>query len=169
MATTAPALICPQGHGPGVAGSRFCTFCGASLVAATSSGKAPLAPGQPVPANPVAAQPANGGWQPVNTGPAQANTAAPAPNSPAAPWQPAPATSTQPPPGAPWQPPARSTTTQAPPAVSTPTQVPASLATKQPSPCKVCGNTGAGLSEDTLVCAECGWLRPLLPGYTLDR
>jgi len=168
MATTAPALICPQGHGPGVAGSRFCTFCGASLVAATSSGKAPLAPGQPVPANPTAAQPANGGWQPVNTGPAQANSAAPAPNSPAAPWQPAPATSTQPPPGAPWQPPARSTTAQAPPAVSTPAQVPASLATKQP-PCKTCGNTGAGLSEDTLVCAECGWLRPLLPGYTLDR
>jgi Zn-dependent protease with chaperone function len=47
--------------------------------------------------------------------------------------------------------------------------VPASLATKQPPPCKVCGNTGAGLSEETLVCAECGWLRPLLPGYTLDR
>ena len=172
MATTAPALICPQGHGPGVAGSRFCTFCGASLVAATSSGQSPVAPGQPVPANPVAAQQATGGWQPVNTGPAQANSAAPAPNSPAAPWQPAPATSTQPPPGAPWQPPARSTTAQAPPAVSTPTQVPANLppiSTKQPPPCKVCGNTGAGLSEDTLVCAECGWLRPLLPGYTLDR
>ena len=168
MATTAPALICPQGHGSGVAGSRFCTFCGASLVAATSSGQAPVAPGQSVPANPVAAQPANGGWQPVNSGPAQANSAAPAPNSPAAPWQPAPATSTQPPPGAPWQPPARSTTAQAPPAVSTPTQVPASLATKQ-APCKTCGNTGAGLSEETLVCAECGWLRPLLPGYTLDR
>jgi predicted Zn finger-like uncharacterized protein len=36
-------------------------------------------------------------------------------------------------------------------------------------PCKVCGGTGAGLSDDTIVCPECSWLRPLLPGYTLDR
>jgi Zn-dependent protease with chaperone function len=170
MATTAPALTCPQGHGPGVAGSRFCTFCGATLVAPTPSGHAPLAPGQAVPANPAAAQPANAGWQPVNTGPAQAKPAVPASIPAAPPWQPAPATSTQPPPGAPWQPPARSTTAQAPPAVSTP--APAHLppiSTNQPPPCKVCGNTGAGLSENVMVCAECAWLRPLVPGYTLDR
>jgi Zn-dependent protease with chaperone function len=166
MATAAPALICPQGHGPGVAGSRFCTFCGATLVAPTFSGQA-------VPANPAVAQPANASqWQPVNTGPAQAHPAAPAPMPPTAPWQPAPATPTQPPPGAPWQPPAGSTTAQAPPAVSTPAAAathPAPISTKQPPPCKVCGNTGAGLSEETIVCSECGWLRPLLPGYTLDR
>src|ERR1700677_2762273 len=113
MATTAPALICPQGHGPGIAGSRFCTFCGATLVAPTSSG-------QQFPANPAAAQPASGGWQPVNTGSAQAKPAVPTSISAAPQWQPAPATSTQPPPGAPWQPPAASTTAQAPPAVSTP-------------------------------------------------
>lgn len=71
MATIAPPLICPQGHGPGVPGSRFCTFCGATLVA-------PLAPGQPVPTSPATAPPpANGGWQPVNTGPAQAMPAGP--------------------------------------------------------------------------------------------
>jgi predicted Zn finger-like uncharacterized protein len=35
--------------------------------------------------------------------------------------------------------------------------------------CKVCGGTGAGLSDDTVICTECSWLRPLLPGYTLDR
>ena len=166
MATAAPALICPQGHGPGVAGSRFCTFCGATLVV-------PLAPGQAVPANPAVAQPANASqWQPVNTGPAQANAAAPASMPPKAPWQPPPATSTQPPPGAPWQPPAGSTTAQAPPAVSAPASAPANpapISTKQAPACKVCRNTGAGLSEDTIVCPECGWLRPLLPGYTLDR
>jgi Zn-dependent protease with chaperone function len=165
MATTAPALICPQGHGPGVAGSRFCTFCGATLVV-------PLAPGQAVPANPAVAQPANASqWQRVNTGPAQANPAAPAPMPPTVPWQSAPATSTQPPAGAQWQPPARSTT-QAPPAVSAPAPAPANpapIATKQPPPCKLCGNTGAGLSENVMVCTECAWLRPLLPGYTLDR
>jgi Zn-dependent protease with chaperone function len=172
MATIAPALICPQGHGPGVAGSRFCTFCGATLVPPTSSGQAPLAPEQPVPANPAIAQPANGGWQPVNTGPAQAVPPAPAPKPSTAPWQPAPATSTQPPPGSSWQPPAGSTTAQAPPAVSTPAAAPANAApitTKQPPTCKVCRNTGAGLSEDVLICAECAWLRPLVPGYTLDR
>jgi Zn-dependent protease with chaperone function len=173
MATTAPALICPQGHGPGVAGSRFCTFCGASLVAATSSGQAPLAPGQPVPANPTVAQPANASqWQPVNTGPTPATPSTPVQTPRTAPWQPAPATSTQPPPGAPWQPPAGSTTAQAHPAVSTPVAASANLppiSGKQPPPCKVCGNTGAGLSEETLVCSECGWLRSLVPGYTLDR
>jgi Zn-dependent protease with chaperone function len=166
MATTAPALICPQGHGPGVAGSRFCTFCGATLVAPTSSGQA-------VPANPAVAQPANASqWQPVNTGPAHATPTAPAAMPPAAPWQPAPATSTQPPPGAPWQPPARSTTAEAPPAVSVPAASPANpapISTKQPLPCKVCRNTGAGLGEETVICPECGWLRPLVPGYTLDR
>src|SRR5580698_560547 len=170
MATTAPALTCPQGHGPGVAGSRFCTFCGATLVAPTPSGHAPLAPGQAVPANPAAAQPANAGWQPVNTGPAQAKPAVPASIPAAPPWQPAPATSTQPPPGAPWQPPAGSTTAQAPPAVSTPAPAPLPpISTKQPPPCKVCGNTGAALGENVMVCAECAWLRPLVPGYTLDR
>ena len=175
MATAAPALICPQGHGPGVAGSRFCTFCGATLAAPASSGQAPLAPGHTVPANPAAAQPANGGWQPVNTGPAQSNPAAPAPMPPTAPWQPAPATSTQPPAGAQWQPPARSTIAQAPPAVSTPAPAPANpapvstISTKQPPACKVCRNTGAGLGEETVICPECGWLRPLVPGYTLDR
>jgi Zn-dependent protease with chaperone function len=171
MATTAPALICPQGHGPGVAGSRFCTFCGASLVVATPSGKAPLAPGPGVPANPAVAQPANGGWQPVNAGPAQPNPATPASNPPTAPWQAPPATSTQPPAGAPWQP-APVSTARAIPAAPAQTPAPvqaAPIATKQLPPCKICGNTGAGLSEETIVCSECGWLRPLLPGYTLDR
>jgi predicted Zn finger-like uncharacterized protein len=42
-------------------------------------------------------------------------------------------------------------------------------ATNQQPVCKVCGGTGAGLSADTVICPECSWLRPLLPGYTLDR
>jgi Zn-dependent protease with chaperone function len=165
MATTAPALICPQGHGPGIAGSRFCTFCGATLITPTSAGQA-------VPANPTIAQPtAASQWQPVNTGPAQTVPTAPARTPPAVPWQQAPATSTQPPAGAQWQPPARSTT-QAPPTVSAPVPAPANpapITTKQPPACKVCRNTGAGLGEETVICPECGWLRPLVPGYTLDR
>ena len=156
MATTALPLICPQGHGPGVSGSRFCTFCGTQLVMAS-------APVQPASANPVATQPpAAGQWQPVNTGPAQA--------TPAPQWQPAPATTTQPPPGPQWQPAPGSTgsTAQALPAGPAPVQA-APSAQNQLLPCKVCGGTGAGLSDDTIVCPECSWLRPLLPGYTLDR
>ena len=152
MATTAaPSLICPQGHGPGVPGSRFCTFCGTLLVT-------PSAQAQPVPANPVAAQPpVAGGWQSVN--------AVPAPATPPPGWQPAPATSTQPPVAPQWQ---SAPTVAAQPLP--PGAIPAaSSAANQPIPCKVCGNTGAGLGEDVLVCPECGWLRPLLPGYKLDR
>jgi Zn-dependent protease with chaperone function len=43
------------------------------------------------------------------------------------------------------------------------------IAANQQSICKVCGGTGAGLSDDTVICTECSWLRPLLPGYKLDR
>jgi Zn-dependent protease with chaperone function len=39
----------------------------------------------------------------------------------------------------------------------------------QPIVCKVCGGTGEGLSPAENICAECGWLRPLVPGYKLDR
>jgi len=150
MATTALPLICPQGHGPGVSGSRFCTFCGATLVAAA-------APGQPVTGNPAVAPPAAGGWQPVNTGPP--------PATPPPGWQPAPATSTQPQPAAPqWQ----SAPTAAQPLP--PGAIPAaSTAANQQVVCKVCGGAGAGLNADTVICPECSWLRPLLPGYTLDR
>jgi Zn-dependent protease with chaperone function len=45
----------------------------------------------------------------------------------------------------------------------------AAVAANQQSVCKVCGGSGAGLSADTVICTECSWLRPLLPGYKLDR
>jgi predicted Zn finger-like uncharacterized protein len=157
MATIAPPLICPQGHGPGVPGSRFCTFCGTVLVA-------PLAPGQPVPANPIAtAPPPAAGWQPVNTGPAQPTAASQ--------WQSAPTTAIQPPAAPQWQP---APVASVPPPSSGPIPAPtpaqaAPVAQNQPVPCRTCGNTGTGLGEDVLVCPECSWLRPLLPGYKLDR
>jgi Zn-dependent protease with chaperone function len=165
MATIAPPLICPQGHGPGVPGSRFCTFCGTVLVA-------PLAPAQSAPANPAqpiaTAPPAASGWQPVNNGPAQATTAAPAQATAAPQWQSAPATAIQPPQ---WQP---APVAPVPPPSSGPIPAPSStqaapIVANQPVPCKTCHNTGAGLGDDVLVCPECSWLRPLLPGYKLDR
>ena len=159
MATIAAPLICPQGHGPGVPGSRFCTFCGTSLVAPTSSGQAPLAPEQPAPANPLAAQaPTAGGWQPVNAGPAQSTPTV-------QPWQPAPTAATPPPPASQWQPAPGSTVQPFPPGA-----IPAaSSAANQQPVCKVCGGTGAGLKAEDVICTECNWLRPLLPGYQLDR
>ena len=92
MATTALPLICPQGHGPGIPGSRFCNWCGTLLVP-------PLAPGQPTP------------------------------------------------------------TASAPP----------SYLSSLPSVCNLCGGNGVRLALTEDVCAQCGWLRPLLPGYQLDR
>jgi Zn-dependent protease with chaperone function len=94
MATTAPPLTCPQGHGPGIPGSRFCNSCGMELAAA-------FAPIQPLPAAPAAA---------------------PAP----------------------------------------------SVASQLPG-CKQCGGGGVRLESAEVICAECGWLRPLLPDYKLDR
>ena len=86
--TVVGPLICPQGHGPGVPGSRFCTMCGSGLVA-----EAATAP------------------QPV---------------------------------GAP-------------------------LAGTGHPPCQVCGGNGAGLSAAEIVCPGCAWLRPLVPGYQMDK
>ena len=42
-------------------------------------------------------------------------------------------------------------------------------ASTQPAVCQLCGGNGVRLSPDENVCAQCGWLRPLLPGYQLDR
>lgn len=88
--TVVGPLVCPQGHGPGVPGSRFCTMCGGELVAESAATPHPVVVGAPLAAN----------GKPL---------------------------------------------------------------------CKVCGGSGAGLGAAEIVCHECGWLRPLLPGYTMDK
>ena len=140
MVTTATALICPQGHGPGVPGSRFCTFCGVPLV----NGVAPngVAPGQPEATGAVTAPMAAAAGQPVAGAPAA---------MPAAQWQPVAAQPVQPMP-------------------AVPVAAPAPAATAQGARvCGVCGGNGAGLAAALDVCPECAWLRPLLPGYQLER
>ncbi len=134
MATTTAALICPQGHGPGNQGTRFCTWCGTQLVP-------PLAPGQQPPVVPV---------QP----PLQVSVqVAPVP-------QPIPPLQTQPVVAAqqfsPVQPP--------PAAFVVPVPAPAIA-----SACTLCGGEGARLNPQDEVCTQCSWLRPLYPGYQLDR
>ena len=47
--------------------------------------------------------------------------------------------------------------------------VPPPNAGSPPSVCKLCGGNGVRLSLAENVCTQCGWLRPLFPGYQLDR
>jgi predicted Zn finger-like uncharacterized protein len=47
--------------------------------------------------------------------------------------------------------------------------VPPSPAITPPTVCKLCGGNGDRLGPDEIVCSECGWLRPLFPGYHLER
>ncbi len=34
--------------------------------------------------------------------------------------------------------------------------------------CYTCGGNGQGLADKTIICKECSWLRPLIPGYQVD-
>lgn len=34
--------------------------------------------------------------------------------------------------------------------------------------CYTCGGNGQNLNEKTIICKECNWLRPLVPGYRVD-
>jgi|ERR1700752_807449 len=35
--------------------------------------------------------------------------------------------------------------------------------------CNTCGGFGEGLKPNAIICEECSWLRPLVPGYQLDN
>jgi len=37
-----------------------------------------------------------------------------------------------------------------------------------PGYCSTCGGDGSGLAANRVVCPECRWLRPLVPGYQVD-
>lgn len=39
----------------------------------------------------------------------------------------------------------------------------------QPILCRTCGGFGEGLPAKTVMCKECRWLRPLVPGYAVDN
>ncbi|MBS1794287.1 MAG: M48 family metallopeptidase [Acidobacteria bacterium] len=48
---------------------------------------------------------------------------------------------------------------------------PVQYAPIQPAPapsCRTCGGDGRGLAPKMLVCPECRWLRPLVPGYAVE-
>ncbi len=164
MATTAAALICPHGHGPGLPGTGFCTLCGTRLVEAVAGPVipaqgpgveqvAPAASAQVVadPAAIATADAAQGGWQPVATGAV--------PNMTAASAAPVSASATPAP-----TPVAAGATTVAGAQASAP-----GIQNNGAQACKVCGGDGAKLGADADICVDCGWLRPLMPGYQLDK
>ena len=133
--TVVGPLVCPQGHGPGVPGSRFCTTCGSGLVAeAQATAPQPVAMGAPLQPMAVGAP-----LQPMVIGTAPQTVAM------GAPLQPMVA-------GAPQ-----------------PVAMGATHGAASHPPCKVCGGNGAGLSAAEIVCPGCEWLRPLTPGYQMDR
>jgi len=157
MATPGIALICPQGHGAGVSGAQFCTSCGVRLVDGATPGPTAAAPLEPQPVAASTPQPVA-----IAAAIAQPAPAETSPAMPAAEWQPV-AVQGQAVAVAVPQPLAQAnpeTHAEAPPA---PINIPATKS------CKLCGGSGVGLNAAEDVCPECAWLRPLLPGYRIDR
>lgn len=136
-------IVCRNGHQQPAPTPRFCIHCGTTLDAAR--------PGQPPPAPP------GGGQQPAAP-PQQHRPPQPPPQYPQQlgpqnlqphyPYNHQPHVQTyQPPPPQPAYYPQ-----PAPPPVT----------------CYACGGYGQGLAAGKVVCKDCGWLRPLAPGYRID-
>ncbi|MCB1022751.1 MAG: M48 family metalloprotease [Acidobacteria bacterium] len=153
--------ICSNGHRQPEAGSRFCIYCGAPILVGQN------------PQNQAAPQTPNS--QAPNQGPVDRNRAQIVP----------PIKSTQTPaPNYPQQPNARAqhhrqnqqqfnpNPPQQPhrPVVS-PQQAyiqPQAPVIGNISACYTCGGNGQKLDPKTVICSECHWLKPLVPGYRVD-
>jgi Zn-dependent protease with chaperone function len=131
-------VICPNGHQQPNSNARFCIYCGTPLNVQPVQQQGFV----PSPINPnpqVQNQPVQN--QPVNNQPVQPN------NWPAQTFQP------QPPVVVP---------------AFNPQPVQAMVPVNQVKLCGTCGGEGKTLSEKTLICRECKWLRPLAPGYGIN-
>jgi Zn-dependent protease with chaperone function len=139
-------LFCPNGHGGAApAGVRFCGECGAPFVPAPSTN--PFNASTPAPGT----IPATGYPQPMAPPPGYPQPMAPM-QPPSAPGYPQ---SGQPPIGYPQQ---TAPMPGRPPYAAVPVPV---------SVCTTCGGDGSRLPDETLVCPQCRWLRPLAQGYSL--
>ena len=140
MSSPQTAVCCPNGHPQPLASSKFCIYCGERVQLPSI----PAAAERPVPAGPL--NPPGGVPQDL--------PAAPTPT-----WlAPAVAAATSP---------APTTMTTA---VPVPTFGPriAGKAAAAPGCCSRCGGDGVHLPADRVVCPDCRWLRPLVPGYQVD-
>lgn len=143
-------LYCPNGHGTWPQGAaRFCLRCGVTLmVSAPQQPMPPTAqqPTQPTPQQlttaqqpmPQSAMPASGGANPAFNNAPAQNIA---PNI---------------------------TPMVAPPPSSAPAMVNMNIGVQFAPQCPCCGGAGQLLNPKFTVCPQCGWLRPLAHGYTVD-
>ena len=159
-------VICRNGHQQPVSNSKFCIYCGTPLNNSPVNSPAQtnqnqvrnnqpnqfpanhqtaVQPPAQVPVQPIQQPPVNQNYQPQNL-PNQ-NHQQQQPNN---------------------QPPQHNQNYQ-----QTPSQ-PAQYIQQQPAQiiraleCYTCGGNGQGLAEKTIICKECSWLRPLVPGYRVD-
>lgn len=130
---------CQNGHQQNVAGSKFCVHCGQPLKILNFQAKY-----NPAQNNMAFNQP------PVNPQPFVPPDQQPYNQSFRQSPNPLPQ-SFQPPTAMPYYPP-----------------TPTPHLTIQSMSCHTCGGNGQGLSEKTIICRECNWLRPLFPGYQID-
>ena len=145
--------ICRNGHQQPVSDSRFCIFCGVPLNAqpaqpAPNQNRYPLpnqSPVNPPPSAPPVQQ-SNQQNQPVNL----QNQQTPPNYAPQQQYQQN------------YQPQQHQYPNQ-----QQPNQPPAQII--QTLQCYTCGGNGQGLNEKTIICKECRWLRPLVPGYAVDN
>src|SRR5690606_30170784 len=126
---------CANGHEQPVTGTKFCIYCGSPVVAAE-------------------------GTQHSVSGQASEPQAPTNQSGPAAPID-----QQLRPPTVQHQPPVP----QNPPNYPQQPQYSPVIANRPPEPqrptCTTCGGAGAGLDQSKVICRECRWLRPLVPGY----
>lgn len=138
--------VCPNGHRQPVAHTKFCIYCGVGIV-----GVQPVSPSQPMPPPAGHTQqhsaPQAQAQQPVYPQQGQIPPAA------GGQYQQQGQQQYQVPPGPGQQAQQYQPYPQTPP----------------PRPCRTCGGVGYGLPESLVICRECRWLRPLVPGYAVDN
>lgn len=147
------ATVCRNGHRQTVSNSKFCIYCGTALAAPPAQPNPNPTPPKPqpnqTPANlqiPVQSPPNNQNQLPQNF-------QQPPPNNP--PFQ---QTDNHPQPYQNFQQPT--------PPVQYQQQPPAQII--QALECYTCGGNGQNLSDKAVICKECKWLKPLVPGYQVD-
>lgn len=159
--------ICRNGHQQPVSNSKFCIYCGTPLNVSPASlnqtpvqnnpqpnpplaiPPTPVQPPRQIPVPPIQTPPVNQNYQPQN--PPHQN------------FQPPPVNN-QPPFNQNYQQP----NYQQPPQQQMQYVQPPPVQMIQALQCYTCGGHGQGLSEKTIICKECNWLRPLVPGYQVD-
>ncbi len=151
-------IICQNGHPQPASNTRFCIFCGTALNVQTP----PPTPPPNQPQNPNAAAPPNAQPKQVAVSPVQPPNNQPQPQFPNQNIQPQQQAQIPPPFNQNNQ---NYQQNQFPPPHQFQQNQPQFI---QALSCYTCGGNGQGLPEKTVICKECRWLRPLIPGYRID-